>query len=136
MKQACKTIYVLGQYLKHNTCIVTQYMYCVTSPQCVPSFIHHPYLFCVNETSRGAILVYQPSPAISSWNYPLFFFICQVLILNISLHKRFRKFGYRNSALHSLQQTAWSGRCHGRSQASSPQSAHLQGMLLLSCIHN
>ena len=26
-----------GQNLKHNTCIVTQYMYCVTSPQCVPS---------------------------------------------------------------------------------------------------
>ena len=29
--------YVLGQYLKHNTCIVLQNMYCVTSPQCVPS---------------------------------------------------------------------------------------------------
>ena len=25
----CRTIYVLGQYLKHNTCIVLQYMYCV-----------------------------------------------------------------------------------------------------------
>ena len=31
------TIHVLRQYLKHNTCIVLQYMYCVTSPQCVPS---------------------------------------------------------------------------------------------------
>ena len=26
------TIHVLGQYLKHNTCIVLQYMYCATSP--------------------------------------------------------------------------------------------------------
>ena len=34
----CMTIHVLGQYLKHNTCIVLQYMYCVTNPQCVPSF--------------------------------------------------------------------------------------------------
>ena len=32
------TIYVLGQYLKRSTCIVLQYMYCVISPQCVPSF--------------------------------------------------------------------------------------------------
>ena len=24
--------------MKHNRCMVLQYMYCVTSPQCVPSF--------------------------------------------------------------------------------------------------
>ena len=33
----CMTIHVLGQYLKYYTCIVLQYMYCATSPQCVPS---------------------------------------------------------------------------------------------------
>jgi hypothetical protein len=33
------TIHVLGQYFKHNTCIVLQYMYYVTSLQYVPSFI-------------------------------------------------------------------------------------------------
>ena len=37
----CEAKHVLGQYLKHNTCIVLQYMYCVTSPQCVPSFSLH-----------------------------------------------------------------------------------------------
>ena len=37
----CMTIHVLWQYLKHNTCFVLQYVYCVTSPQCVSSFRGH-----------------------------------------------------------------------------------------------
>ena len=41
-----ETIYVSGQYLKHNTCIVLQYMYCVTSPQCVPSFTLQAAFIC------------------------------------------------------------------------------------------
>ena len=42
--KTCMTIHVLWQYLKHNTCIVLQYRYCVTNPQCVPSLIQFQFL--------------------------------------------------------------------------------------------
>ena len=41
----CMTIQVLWQYLEHNTCFVLQYVYCVISPQCVPSLRYS--IFCV-----------------------------------------------------------------------------------------
>ena len=57
----CMTIYVLGQYLKHNTCIVLQYMYCVTSPQCVPSFTLHTSFSLSYALSPPDYADFQPS---------------------------------------------------------------------------